>query len=76
MPYDPHGHEDEEEDRELQAAALGKDRRFADFDCPSCAANNPYDDGIGEGDEVLCYYCGQAFKASVTDDGRLRLKEA
>jgi hypothetical protein len=53
----------------------GAKRRFTDFDCPVCAANNPHDDGFGNGDEVRCYYCGQEFKAIVDEDGRLRLKE-
>jgi transcription elongation factor Elf1 len=75
VPYDPHGAE-EEEDRDQAAASEGRQRRFGDFDCPACNANNPYDDGFGDGDEVLCYYCGQEFKVVVTDEGRLRLKEA
>ncbi len=75
MPMDPHGYEDEEE---LQAKGVGEGtaRRFFDFDCPSCNANNPYDDSFGNGDDVLCYYCGQEYKATVSDEGRLRLKEA
>ena len=52
----------------------GAARRFADFDCPACAANNPYDDRFGDGDEIRCYYCGQEFRAAVSDAGRLRLK--
>jgi hypothetical protein len=73
MPIDPHAHDDDELDA---AAAAGARRRFADFDCPSCSANNPYDDSFGDGDEVLCYYCGQEFRAEVSDEGRLRLREA
>jgi hypothetical protein len=70
MPYDP-GYDDEES---AGAAGEGTARRFQDFDCPDCAANNPYDDGIGDGDEIRCYYCGQEFRARVTEEGRLRLK--
>lgn len=55
-------------------ADLGSARRFQDFDCPDCNANNPYDDGIGDGDEIRCYYCGQEFRVTVTESGRLRLK--
>jgi hypothetical protein len=74
MPIDPHAYDD---DDDLDAgAAAGHRRRFTDFDCPSCAANNPYDDGFGDGDEVLCYYCGQEYRAEVSDEGRLRLREA
>ena len=71
MPYDPAY---DEEDKQESADEAGQARRFNDFDCPECAANNPYDDGFGDGDEVLCYYCGQEFKAEVSDTGRLRLK--
>jgi hypothetical protein len=72
VPYDPHAVED---DDEQSADAAGTARRFGDFDCPACAANNPYDDDFGDGDEVRCFYCGQEFRAKVTEAGRLRLKE-
>jgi hypothetical protein len=70
MPYDP-GYDD---DDSKGSAEGGSDRRFKDFDCPDCSANNPYDDSFGDGDEVRCYYCGQEFRASVNESGRLRLK--
>jgi hypothetical protein len=70
MPYDPVY--DDEEKRSPQEA--GSSRRFQDFDCPECAANNPWDDGFGNGDEIRCFYCGQEFRADVNDSGRLRLK--
>lgn len=73
MPYDPHGLDDDDRDAGAEA---GRKRRFQDFDCPDCSANNPYDDGFGDGDEVRCYYCGQEFKALVSEEGRLRLKVA
>jgi hypothetical protein len=73
MPYDPHGLDDDD-DRDRSGADAGRKRRFGDFDCPDCSANNPYDDGFGDGDEVRCFYCGQEFKAQVSDEGRLRLK--
>ncbi len=66
---DPNTHEEEE-------SGGGDAKRRKDFDCPDCNANNPYDDGIGPGDEVRCYYCGQEFRVEVNDSGRLRLKEA
>ncbi len=69
MPYDPHGEDDDAAERGEPA------RRFKDFDCPDCNANNPYDDGFGDGDEVRCFYCGQEFKVVLTQSGRLRLKE-
>jgi predicted RNA-binding Zn-ribbon protein involved in translation (DUF1610 family) len=70
MPMD---HHDEDEDKG-SGEELGRSRRFDDFDCPDCNANNPYDDHFGDGDEVRCYYCGQEFLARVSDSGRLKLK--
>ena len=55
-------------------AALGRLRRFDEFDCPDCTANNPWDEKFGDGDEVRCSYCGEDFKAQVTEAGRLKLK--
>ena len=49
--------------------------RFADFDCPSCNANNPASEPFGAGDEVLCNYCGTEYRVKITDEGRLQLKE-
>ena len=73
MPYDPHAFdEDDLSDR----ASLDGQRRFKDFDCPACSANNPYDESFGDGDDVLCYYCGQEFRVHVTAEGRLRLRES
>lgn len=65
----------DDDDTKAAGEDLGQARRFDDFDCPDCNANNPYDDGFGDGDEVRCYYCGQEFRAEVSDAGRLRLKE-
>jgi hypothetical protein len=72
MPYDPRSGDDDE-DEQSQAAA-GSRRRFVEFDCPECSANNPLDDGFGDGDEVLCNYCGQELRALVSDEGKLRLR--
>jgi len=69
MPVDPNAFDDDSADEG------GRGRRFADFDCPACNANNPYDEAFGDGDEVLCYYCGQEFEVLVSDEGRLRLRE-
>jgi hypothetical protein len=65
-----------DDDGPAEGEEPGRARRFDDFDCPDCSANNPYDDAFGDGDEVRCYYCGQAFEAEVSDSGRLRLREA
>jgi len=67
---------DYEDDKEDVGGKEGRRRRFQDFDCPSCNANNPYDDAFGDGDEILCFYCGQEFKVLVNDEGHLRLREA
>jgi hypothetical protein len=69
VPYDPHAYDDDEPD--LSGAA----RRFNDFDCTVCNANNPYDEAFGHGDDIQCFYCGQEFRVVVTDSGRLKLKE-
>ena len=73
MPQDPHAFDDDEV--EGHGSGEGRARRFQDFDCPACNANNPYDDSFGDGDEVLCYYCGQEYKVVVSTEGKLRLKE-
>jgi hypothetical protein len=70
MPMDDY----DEDDVKGSADELGRDRRFGDFDCPDCNANNPYDDSFGHGDEIRCYYCGQEYRVDVSDSGRLRLK--
>jgi transcription elongation factor Elf1 len=73
MSYDSHSDDDEVDAKDSRE---GRTRRFQDFDCPGCNANNPYDDKFGDGDEVLCFYCGQEYKVRVSDEGRLRLQEA
>jgi DNA-directed RNA polymerase subunit RPC12/RpoP len=65
-----------DEDDEKEDAGEGVARRFGDFDCPECSANNPYDDKFGDGEEIRCYYCGAEFKVTVTESGRLKLKLA
>ena len=69
MIRDPYDYDEDER------APAGGNRRFGDFDCPSCNANNPRDEPFGNGDEVLCYYCGAEYRAIVNDEGRLRMKE-
>lgn len=77
MPYDRDSVDDDESaDKEDLAAAEGVRRRFTEFECPECSAYNPYDDGFGDGEEVLCNYCGQELKARVNAEGRLRLRPA
>jgi hypothetical protein len=70
----PHGRDHDDEDENMALEARGPGRRFGDFDCPDCSANNPYDDAFGDGDEIRCYYCGAEYRASVSEEGRLKLK--
>lgn len=72
MQYDQN-YDDEDESKAMDAAGSG--RRFSDFDCPDCNANNPHD-GFGDGDEIRCYYCGMEYRVEVTEEGRLKLREA
>ena len=64
----------DDEDEKKSGKDLGTRRRFSEFECPTCNANNPSDD-FGNNDELLCNYCGLSFKALVDDEGNLRLKE-
>lgn len=65
----------EQEDEDKKAGrSLGTKRKFEEFDCPTCSANNPFDT-FGNGDELLCGWCGLQFKAIVDDEGTLKLKE-
>lgn len=72
MPYDPHA---DDLDDDSPDGEEGGRRRFREFDCPICNANNPCDDPFAEGEEIRCFYCGQEFKAVAGVDGRLKLKE-
>ena len=66
--------EEEEDERKKSGRSLGSKRRFDEFDCPTCSANNPFDD-FGNGDEVLCNWCGLQFRVVVDEDGKLILKD-
>lgn len=65
---------DDSDDVKEATLGSGQNRRFKEFDCPDCNANNPAE-GIGDGDEVLCNYCGNEYKAKVSDEGKLKLKQ-
>jgi transcription elongation factor Elf1 len=62
--------EDDEKDD-----AKGKKKKFDEFDCPSCNANNPWPDGLHDNEEVLCHYCGTSYLVRFTDDSRFKLRE-
>jgi DNA-directed RNA polymerase subunit RPC12/RpoP len=69
-----HAGDPDDDDDADDPSQEGPGRRFGDFDCPDCSANNPYDDAFGNGDEIRCYYCGAEYLVMVTEAGRLRLK--
>ncbi|MCP4504058.1 MAG: hypothetical protein GY822_29385 [Deltaproteobacteria bacterium] len=48
-------------------------RVFKEFDCPSCDANNPWDDGFTYGGEIRCHYCGCEYEVS-QGSGKSKLK--
>lgn len=70
VPIDPYDFDEDDAPKEE-----GRRRRFAEFECPACDAANPCDDGFGDGDDLICCYCGLEFRATVTEDGRLKLRE-
>jgi transcription elongation factor Elf1 len=80
MPYDRETlgeiSAQEEEEEKKAGKTQGVKRRFDEFECPSCSAYNPVGDGFGSGDEILCNYCGVEFRATVDEEGKLKLREA
>ena len=80
MPYDRNSlgemADQEDEDSKKAGKTQGVKRKFDEFDCPACSANNPVGDGFGNGDDVMCNYCGLEFKVQVDEEGRLKLREA
>jgi len=69
VPIDPHADDDDEPRDE------GRRRKFHELECPECSAVTPLDDGFGDGDEVVCCYCSLGFRALVSGEGRLKLRE-
>ncbi len=69
MPSDEFDGEDEKK------GDGGVRKRFDEFDCPLCNANNPYDDGFHDGENVRCFYCGTEFRVKVDENGKIRLRE-
>jgi hypothetical protein len=67
-------HSEQEDEDKKSGKSLGVKRKFDEFECPACSANNPYDT-FGNGEEVLCNWCGMQFRAVVDEDGNLKLKE-
>ncbi len=72
MPIDQY---DDDDENDKEAAASGPQRKFKEFDCPSCNANNPCGDPIGDGDEIVCNYCGTEYEVKVSEEGKLKLRE-
>jgi len=67
--------EDAEDEAKKDGSAAGSHKRFDEFECPTCDAYNPHPD-FGNGDEILCAYCGLTFEVEVTDEAKLKLREA
>lgn len=76
MPVDKNIDEEDaaKDDKDTSVAVEGRQRRFKEFDCPDCGANNPHDDTFGDADVLTCNYCGQEYLAVVNNDGRLKMK--
>ena len=72
MPVDLNQSDEEDADQRAE----GTKSRFKEFECPDCSANNPCDPPFGQGDELICNYCGSQFVAKVSDAGKLKLREA
>lgn len=62
-------------DSDDEGGGSGKPKKFDEFDCPGCNANNPWPDGLHEGDEINCHYCGTSFLVKITEEGKLKLRE-
>ena len=70
MPIDQY-----EDDEEKGGGAGRENLKFKEFDCPSCNANNPCEEPFGEGDQLLCNYCGCEYDVRITEHGRPKLRE-
>ena len=70
-----HVTEDSEDEARKDGSALGTRKKFDEFECPTCEAYNPHTD-FGNEDEITCAYCGLAFIVEVTDEAKLKLREA
>ena len=69
MPHDQF--HDDDDDKELAPGA----QTFKEWECPGCNAHNFSDPPMGQGDEVLCNYCGVEYRVKVSDEGKLKLRE-
>lgn len=63
-------YEDDDDKKDSDSKGARKD-----FDCPECNANNPLEEALSDGQEVLCNYCGCEFLVKATDSGRFKFKE-
>lgn len=41
---------------------------WREFDCPTCSAHNPWDDGFAPGETLFCAYCGAVLKVRAIPD--------
>ena len=51
----------------------GDKKIFTEWDCPTCDANNPFDEGFKGGDELMCSYCGLRFRVMRMTDEKFKL---
>ncbi|MFL5320906.1 MAG: hypothetical protein ACJ790_14685 [Myxococcaceae bacterium] len=68
MPSNQYDYDNDDKDNDS-----GK-KVIKEFDCPSCNANNP-SEPLQDGSEVLCNYCGTEYKVTISDEGKMKLKE-
>jgi transcription elongation factor Elf1 len=62
-----------DDEDEVKAEIKAETGLAYEFECPECNAHNPYDDGFGDGSEIVCYYCGTNFKVKLAE-GKMKLK--
>jgi transcription elongation factor Elf1 len=64
-----------DEDEAKQSEKDDSKGRKKEFDCPGCNANNPTEEPVAEGQELLCNYCGSEYLVRLSSEGRIKLKE-
>ncbi|MBI2376316.1 MAG: hypothetical protein HYV07_20140 [Deltaproteobacteria bacterium] len=73
------GDDDDDEFGEKKGASTSakKRKKFTEFDCPDCQANNPLGEGFRVGEEVQCQYCTKIWRVrSGAEEDTFRLVEA
>ena len=73
MSMKDHRYEDDDDEDGKNFGKAGQ-KKFTEFECPGCNANNPTD-SFGHKDSVNCNYCGMEWEVRVDDEGKLSFKE-